>query len=113
LFISDVVLSDWSGAAQEFSLGLLRPAVFVDTPKKTHNSEFSKLDISCYEDVVRKDLGALVRLTDLDLIPELVESLHGDRAIWRKKLERLRNEHLYNPGTAVAAAADYIVRLLS
>ena len=113
LHISDVVLSDWSGAAQEFSLGLLRPAIFVDTPKKTHNSEFLKLGIPCYEDLVRQDLGALVHPTELDLIPELVESLHGDRAIWYQKLERLRNEHLYNPGTAVAAAADYIVRLLS
>ena len=106
------MLSDWSGAAQEFSLGLLRPALFVDTPKKIHNSEFLKLGIPCYEDLVRQDLGALVRPTELDLIPELIESLHGDRAIWNQKLERLRNEHLYNPGTAVAAAADYIVRLL-
>ena len=111
--MSDVVLSDWSGAAHEFALGLLRPAVFIDTPKKANNEAHPELGLECYEDVMREDLGALVGLAEINQAPELIASLHDDRALWQDKLKRIRSENLYNPGSAVSTAADYIVRLLS
>ena len=41
LLDSDIMLSDWSGAALEFSLGLERPIIFADVPRKVLNPEYS------------------------------------------------------------------------
>ena len=113
LFESDLVLSDWSGAAHEFALGLLRPAIFVDTPQKAHNDIYPELDIECYEDVVREDLGALVGVHQVDSLPDVVTSLIEERVEWRQRLELLRDQVLFNPGDAVHVAAMQILDLIA
>ena len=113
LFESDLVLSDWSGAAHEFALGLLRPAIFVDTPQKAHNDIYPELDIECYEDVVREDLGALVGVHQVDSLPDVVTSLIEERVEWRQRLELLRDQVLFNPGDAVHVAAKQILNLIT
>lgn len=110
---SDLVLSDWSGAAHEFALGLLRPAIFVDTPQKAHNESHSQLDIECYEDVVRADLGALVGVNEVNSLPDVVTSLIAERVEWRQRLELLRDQVLFNPGNAVKAAGKQILNLIT
>ena len=110
---SDLVLSDWSGAAHEFALGLLRPAIFVDTPQKAHNDSHSELDIECYEDVLRADLGALVGVHEVNSLPAVVTSLIDERVEWRQRLELLREQVLFNPGNAVQAAGKQILNLIT
>ena len=110
---SDLVLSDWSGAAHEFALGLLRPAIFVDTPQKAHNDSHSQLDIECYEDVVRADLGALVGVNEVTSLPDVVTSLIDEQVEWRQRLELVRDQVLFNPGNAVQAAGKQILNLVT
>src|SRR5436309_2392571 len=40
---ADVMISDWSGAALEFALGLERPVLFIDTPRKVNNPDYAAL----------------------------------------------------------------------
>ncbi len=110
---SDIVLTDWSGAAYEFSLGLLRPAIFIDTPPKTNNDTFSRLNLSCFEDSIRDTLGALIGLDQLDGVPEVVMHLLESDIELEGHLRTLRDDTVYNPGTAVATAARQIGDLLS
>jgi len=109
---ADLVLSDWSGAAHEFALGLLRPAIFVDTPPKAHNDSHPELGIECYEDVVRSDLGALVGVHEVGSLPDVVASLIDQRVEWRRRLELVRDRVLFNPGNAVETAARQILDLV-
>jgi YidC/Oxa1 family membrane protein insertase len=39
IFDSDVVKTDWFGTAYEFAFVTCKPAVFIDTPPKIHNTE--------------------------------------------------------------------------
>lgn len=110
---SDIVVSDWSGAAYEFSMGLLRPTIFIDTPTKTNSDEFHRLGLGCFEDHIRETLGALITLDKLDTLPEVVEHLLESRVEWENHLRTLRNNTVYNPGTAVDTAARQIGNLLS
>ena len=34
LFESDILITDWSGIGMEYGLGLLKPVIYIDTPKK-------------------------------------------------------------------------------
>jgi len=113
LLESDLIVSDWSGAAHDFALGLLRPAIFMDTPQKAHNNTYPQLDIECYEDVVREELGALVSLHQADSLPDVVNSLLDDRIEWQQRLKLLRNQVLFNPGEAINVAAMQILDLVT
>ncbi len=41
---SDVMVSDWSGAALEYAFALGRPVVYVDTPQKTVNEDWQEIE---------------------------------------------------------------------
>ena len=109
---SDIVLSDWSGAAHEFSLGLLRPAIFVNTPKKSNIDSRSLLNMSCFEDSVRGELGATIELSDTGEIPDIVREVLKDSINLKDRLGQLRDQHIYNPNRSVATAADQLVEML-
>ncbi len=113
LLESDLIVSDWSGAAHDFALGLLRPAIFMDTPQKAHNDIYPQLNIECYEDVVREELGALVSLHQADSLPDVVNSLLDDRIEWQQRLKLLRSQVLFNPGEAITVAAMQILDLIT
>ncbi len=111
---SDIVLSEWSGAAHEFSLGLLRPAIFVNTPKKESNmGRGPLLTMSCFEESVRGDLGATIELAETREIPTVVHELFRDSKNLKKRLSELRDQHIYNPSRSVTTAADQIVEMLT
>ena len=44
LLASDVMISDWSGAALEYAFGLEKPVLFIDMPKKINNPEHDRID---------------------------------------------------------------------
>jgi YidC/Oxa1 family membrane protein insertase len=113
LIESDIVLSDWSGAAHEFSLAFLRPTVFIDTPPKSHNDVHHLLGLDCYEDDVRENLGALIALDQIDTVPDVVTTLFNDRLKWQQRLLSLRNSIVFNPGNAIATAATQLESIIS
>ncbi len=113
LIESDIVLSDWSGAAHEFSLAFLRPTVFIDTPPKAHNDVHHLLGLGCYEDDVRENLGALIALDQIETVPDVVITLFKDRIKWQQRLLSLRNSIVFNPGNAIATAATQLETIIS
>jgi YidC/Oxa1 family membrane protein insertase len=113
LIESDIVLSDWSGAAHEFSLAFLRPTVFIDTPPKAHNDVYHLLGLDCYEDAVRENLGALITLDQIETVPHVVTALFHDQNKWQQRLLSLRNSIVFNPGNAVATAAAQLEKIIS
>mgnify|MGYP003326545469 CR=1 FL=1 len=37
---SDLMISDWSGAALDYALGLNKPVLFIDVPRKVNNLDY-------------------------------------------------------------------------
>lgn len=42
IFMSDLLITDWSGIAYEFSFCTLKPSLFIDTPMKVLNPDYVK-----------------------------------------------------------------------
>jgi len=57
---SDVMISDWSGAALDYAFGLSKPVVFVDVPRKVNNPDYKEIGIEPFEAVIRKKIGIIV-----------------------------------------------------
>jgi hypothetical protein len=70
---SDFMISDWSGAALEYSLGLKKPVLFLDLPKKINNPKYQEIDVEPLEVLIRNKIGVTVGINDIthSLINEL------------------------------------------
>lgn len=105
---SDVMVSDWSGAALEYAFGLERPVVFVDVARKVNNPEYEKLGIEPFEAAIRSRIGRVVAPADLAGAPALARELIGDPAGFAESIRAARAEHVFNVGTSGRAAAEVI-----
>ena len=62
---SDFMISDWSGAALEYSFGLNKPVIFLDLPKKINNPRYKEINVVPLEASVREDIGVIVSIDNL------------------------------------------------
>lgn len=95
LLNSDVLISDYSGIAFEFSLGLERPVIFIEAPRKVFNKEWKKyLAFEGVEVVYRNKIGYL---TDkLSEVFNILKKIPSDWEDKRNKISIYRNELLFN-----------------
>jgi len=69
---SDLMISDWSGAALDYAFGLNKPVLFVDVPRKINNPDYQELGIEPFEAEMREKVGKI--LTDNLITPENLNS---------------------------------------
>lgn len=109
---SDLMISDWSGAAFEYSLGTLRPVLFVDTPPKIFNPEWEKLGLPAFEAHMRSEVGAVIPTGEVSTIGRAVVNQLGERDSHRDRLAELRSRTVFNPGQSAEAGAALIGELV-
>ena len=110
IFASDVVITDWSGTATEFSFVTLRPCVFVDTPPKINNPEYVKLGIEPQELRLRNEIGIRVSPDEPDKLAEGIRKLLSDVSGWSRKIEAIRSELIANFPDSASFSAREILR---
>ncbi len=101
LHASDIMISDWSGAAMDYAFGLGKPVVFVDTPKKINNSDYQEIGIEPFEVSIRETIGHVLDVDDIDNIAEILES---------SSLGNTENT-IFNVGNSQKIGANYIQAL--
>ena len=105
---SDVMVSDWSGAALEYAFGIGRPVLFVDTERKVNNSGYQTLGIEPFEATVREQIGRVLAPDALGDAPAMVHELVADAAARTPRLAAVRDEHIFNVGHSGEVAARLI-----
>ncbi len=105
---SDVMVSDWSGAALEYAFGLLRPVVFIDVERKVNNPEYGALGIEPFEASVREKIGVVIAPAALAGLVPAVREIVGAVSEWRSRLETARDESVYNVGRSGQVGAECI-----
>ena len=108
---SDVMVSDWSGAALEYAFALQRPVVYVDTPQKTVNDDWRDIDSVPLEDAIRGEIGRVVAETEIDSLPAVVAASLDDAAAVRERALAARDRWIFNVGGSAVVAADYLASL--
>jgi len=61
---SDLMISDWSGAALEYAFGLNKPVLFVDVPRKVNNPDYEKIPLTPLEVTIRNQIGRVYNPAD-------------------------------------------------
>ena len=112
LFHSHVMISDWSGAALEYALGLGKPVVFIDVPRKVNNPDYTALDLEPIEVSIREQIGAIVHFSKLESLPNVLhESIAA--ATDSSNYTRLRNQLVFNIGTQDEVGAQFLTALIN
>ncbi|UXZ21261.1 CDP-glycerol glycerophosphotransferase family protein [Pseudomonas sp. YeP6b] len=112
LIESDLMVSDWSGAALEFSLGLERPTLFVDVARKILSPGYEAIGLDPLEARIRTQIGTIVAPQDLASLGSIAADLIGDAHQWQSSIRTAREHWVFNSGTSGSVAAAHLVSLL-
>jgi CDP-glycerol glycerophosphotransferase (TagB/SpsB family) len=99
---SDLMISDWSGAALDYSFGLNKPVLFVDVPRKINNEDYDDLGIEPFEVGIREHIGSVLKsdFTKIEL------------PLLSKASSNSRKESVFNIGKSARVGSNYIRNLL-
>lgn len=111
LFRSHVLVCDWSAMAIEYALGLEKPVLFIDLPRRIRNKNWRELDIEPIESAIREQVGSILDSGSLQLAAERIEALLRQPDKFRQRICALRERSIFNLGSSVTAAAGEIARL--
>lgn len=109
IFESDLVITDWSGTAYEFSFVTGKPSVFVDTKMKVNNPSYVKLGIEPLEIALRDQVGIRLDPKNLDGAYEKITELFDSQEEYCKKNIELRSHYIANFGHSGETAGKYII----
>jgi len=112
IFDSDILITDWSGTAYEFSFVTLKPAVFIDTTPKINNPEYKKLGIEPLEFSLRSEVGVRVDPKKLDGLNEQIVELLDSKEKYAARIEEIREKYIANFGRSGEVGGKYILSQL-
>lgn len=113
VYTSDVVITDWSGIAFEFSFTTEKPTLFINTQMKVTNKDYDKIKLKPIDITARDIVGKSISKEETKHISAVVDELIQNQAGYAQNIRDLRHNYFYNLGSSGEAAADYIVGRLS
>ncbi len=111
LFRSDILISDWSAMALEYSLGLEKPVLFIDVPRRIRNPQWQELAIEPMEFAIRSQVGEIVSPDQLHRVPDKIEELLFRRSEFTSHMRELRQQLVFNLGSSILQGAKELARI--
>jgi len=111
LFRSDILICDWSAMAIEYALGLEKPVLYIDVPRRIRNPDWQSLGIEPVEASFRELAGDIVSPQNLGEVPEKITGLLDNREAFKARMGQLRSQMVFNLGSSIDLGAREIARL--
>lgn len=111
LFNSDLLICDWSSTSIEYALGLQKPVLYIDVPRRVRNPKYEELGIEPMEVSIRHEVGQVLSPSELSKAPAVIDSLLSNPAQFREQIQQLRNRIIFNFGNSVEAGANHIATI--
>lgn len=109
---SDIMLSDWSGAALDYAFGLEKPVIFIDVPKKINNPHYPDIEIIPFEEEIRSQVGEIIAVNELDTLAEKISALLSNPAI-KFNFSALREKNVFHVGRSAQQGAQALIELIN
>ena len=87
--------------------------VFLEIPKKIHNSDYAKIPYTPLEESIRDKIGVVISKSDVELVPSKIEKLCNNTEIIKEQIKKVRNETVFNIGESAKIGAMRIIELLN
>jgi YidC/Oxa1 family membrane protein insertase len=112
IFMSDVLITDWSGIAYEFSYCTLKPCIFINTPMKVMNPNYLKYGVEPLDILLRDKCGVSVNIDNINKLYNTVKYVLDNRDTYKFEIEEIVAQYLYYPRRNGEAAGKYIIKKL-
>lgn len=109
---ADLLITDWSDIAWEYAFVTKRPVLFVDTPMKVMNPEYTELPTTPINIALRDIIGRRISPDSMDTLTEEIAQMLRERDTYRETIEKTRSERVYNLGKSALLCGRYIIRAL-
>ena len=113
IYESDLLVTDWSGIANDYSYSTLRPVLYINTKVKMMNPNWEKLGITPIDFTQRDQTGRSLNKDQLDLVNDVASEMLGHPEEWSERIREIREKNIYNIGHCGQVAADYIISRLT
>jgi len=112
IFASDILITDWSAIAYEFSYCTGKPSIFINTPMKVMNPNYANYGIDVTDITLRDKIGISVDVEHLDRLHEITARLLADKDAYKSQIKEVVEQYVYYPGQSGEACGKYIIRQL-
>lgn len=112
VYEADLVITDWSSIAFEYSFATLKPSLFINTPMKVMNEDYEELGITPVDLELRNRIGKSIDPDRLEKLPDMVHELLHSNDFSTESLRKIREKYIYNIGNSGETGADYIMERL-
>ena len=112
VFQSDILVTDWSGTAYEYSFTTLKPCLFINTPMKVMNPDYQDISIVPFDLEIRNKIGIALEMDEIGIIADASEKLLHDELFSKESICALRDKYLYNVGKSASVGAEYLIKSL-
>lgn len=112
VYTADLLITDWSGIAFEFSFTTDKPSLFINTQMKVVNEDWQKIPLVPFDITARSKVGRQVEKSEVRDLAPVVEELLAHQEDYRERIAALKQQHFYNLGHSGEVGAQYIVHRL-
>lgn len=112
VFTSDILITDWSTVAHEFSFSTNKPSIFIDTPMKVNNPDYEELGIVPTDISLRNEIGVSLPLDGLDRLSETVAEMLDHQEAWRDRIAETTERCVFNLGHSAEVAGEFLLARL-
>jgi len=112
IFLSDILITDWSGIAFEFSYATNKPSIFINTPMKILNPNYAEYKLDVLDISLRDQVGVSIDLENITNIQDTVNYLLNAKDSYAAKIKDVVEKYLFYPGRNGGAGGQYIIKKL-
>ncbi|MDR1392448.1 MAG: membrane protein insertase YidC [Bifidobacteriaceae bacterium] len=109
VYSADLVITDWSSIAQEFSYATKKPSIFINTPMKVMNPNWEWLCSPPLDITLRDMIGVSIDVDALAGIGDVALDLMRQTSVWRERIEQVLQDNIYNIGHSEVTMAAYLL----
>ena len=112
VYLADVLITDWSSIAYEYSFTTYKPTLYINTPMKVMNPEYDKIDVVPFDIKIREQIGGSLDTDKVDNAGKTISDLIEKSDEYYNYIKSLKEELFYGIGSAAKNGGDYILNSL-
>ena len=110
---SDLLITDWSTIAHEFSYTTKKPSLFINTPMKIMNPNYERISIVPLDISLRNEIGKSIDIDKIEEAFDTIQYLLNNQEMYNEKISKLMDRYVFNHGRAGEVAGRYIIDSLN
>lgn len=111
-YTSDILITDWSGISMEYSFVTRHPCIFINTPMKVLNPEYTRYRVVPALLEVRDKIGVSFEPTDVAGIAAAAEGMLSGAVLPPEEVAAIAGQYVYHMGESGTTGARYIIDAL-